>query len=69
MEISKLIIAMQDFADEVTFGEIELIGKSDTLLNQAHKQFKRVAVILNDANLMKDDALHEDQLNVKEVTE
>jgi len=54
MEISKLIVAMKDFADEVTFGDIELIGKSDTLLDQAHKQFKRVAVVLNDANLMKD---------------
>jgi len=50
MKISKLIIAMKDFADEVTYGEIEWIGKSDNLLNQAHEQFKRVASVLNDAN-------------------
>lgn len=60
MEISKLIIAMKDFSDEVTFGEIETIGKSDNLLNQAEEQFKRVTSILNDANhFNKQFALHE----------
>ena len=60
MEVSKLIIAMKDFADDVTFGEIETIGKSNNLLNQAEEQFKRVASILNDANYFnKRFALHE----------
>jgi len=59
MEVSKLIIAMKDFADDVTFGEIETIGKSNNLLNQAEEQFKRVASILNDANYFnKRFALH-----------
>jgi len=57
MEISKLIIAMKDFADDVTFGEITQIANSKDLLNQAHEQFKRVAIVLNDANVLKNDAL------------
>jgi len=55
MEISKLIIAMKDFADDVTFGEITQIANSKDLLNQAHEQFKRVAIILNDANVLRND--------------
>lgn len=50
MKISKLIVAMKDFADDVSYGEIEQISKSDNLLNQAEEQFKRVMAILNDVN-------------------
>ena len=53
MEISKLIVAMKDFADNVSYGEIEQISKSDNLLNQAEEQFKRVAIILNDADILR----------------
>lgn len=62
MEISKFIIAMKDFAEDITYGEMKRIAERGTLLDQAEEQFKEVARVLNDIKVLKRERISGEKL-------
>ena len=58
MKASKLIIAMKDFVDDITYGEMEEIARSDNMLNLIEVEFKRISSVLNEINHLRSSYNH-----------
>jgi len=53
MKVSEFIIAMKDFQEEITYGQIEELANKPRLLRLCEEQFKEVARVFNDAEALR----------------
>ena len=59
MKISEFIIAMKDFQEEITYGQIKELAEKSDLLKLCEEQFKEVARVFNDAEALRQERKEE----------